>query len=312
MLVGRAVFGQSIGLRLVAVSPPDSAGKKTWLRIGRKAAVTLVLAYALIVVAMMFLEESLLFFPTPYPDGLWDQPGLDPEDAWFEAADGTRLHGWYVHHDKPRAVILFCHGNAGNVTHRSDVLQVLRDQVGASALVFDYRGYGRSEGSPNERGILEDARAARKWLAQREGIPEDQVVVMGESLGGGVAVDLAAKDGAKALVLQSTFTSIPDVAAHYYPWLPVRWLIRNRLDSLSKIASYRGPLLASHGDADTIIPFVFGQRLFEAANEPKQFVVLEGLDHNDSPPRAYYETLGCFLDKVNAAAAGHSESPKEP
>jgi fermentation-respiration switch protein FrsA (DUF1100 family) len=247
---------------------------------------------------MMLLERSLIFFPTPYPGGDWQPAGLPFEDAWFEADDGTRLHGWYIPHESPRAVVLYSHGNAGNITHRAAILDVLHNRVGVSVLIFDYRGYGRSEGKPDETGIIADARAARDWLAGQEGIAPEDVVLMGRSLGGGVAVDLAAKDGARALVLESTFTSLPDVAAHYYPWLPVRRLMQTRLDSVSKIADYHGPLLQSHGDADSIIPYEFGKRLFEAANEPKQFVTLPGRDHNDFQTNGYYETLVEFLDKL--------------
>lgn len=287
-----------------SASTADATARQNgrWRRRCRRAVLTVAITYTILVLVMMMLEESLLFFPMRYPEGQWQVPGLNPVDAWFQAKDGTRLHGWYLPHQHPKAVILFCHGNAGNVTHRADTIHVLRDWVGASVLVFDYRGYGRSEGSPNERGILQDARAARAWLAQKESIPESQIVLMGESLGGAVAVDLAASDGAKALVLQSTFTSIPDIAAHYYPWLPVRWLIRNRFDSIGKIASYHGPLLESHSDADSIIPYAFGRRLFDAANQPKRFIKLEGLDHNDPHTREYFQALGQFLEEVNGAA----------
>ena len=140
--------------------------------------------------------------------------------------------------------MLFCHGNGGNITHRVDALKMLHRRAGVSVLIFDYRGYGRSEGKPSEAGVLADARAARAWLAAREKIAEADVVLMGESLGGAVAVDLAARDGARALVLESTFSSLPDVAAYHYPWLPVRWVMRTRFDSAGKIGDYHGPLLA--------------------------------------------------------------------
>ena len=150
---------------------------------------------------------------------------------------------------------------------------MLHRRVGVSVLIFDYRGYGRSEGKPNEAGILADARAARAWLADREKIAEADVVLMGESIGGAVAVDLAARDGARALVLESTFNSLPDVAAYHYPWLPVRWAMRTRLDSAAKIGNYHGPLLASRTATPTrSCRLRFGRRLFEAANEPKQFL----------------------------------------
>jgi fermentation-respiration switch protein FrsA (DUF1100 family) len=249
-----------------------------------------------VIVTLMWLEESLIFFPDKHPVGNWNPRGIAFEDAWFTADDGVKLHGWYVPHENPRAVILYTHGNAGNITNRAYVLETLHDTVGASVLILDYRGYGRSEGAPNEAGVLADARAARAWLAEREGIDEKDVVLLGRSLGGAVAVDLAAKDGTKALILESTFTSIPDMAAYHYSWLPVRFLIRNRLDSLSKIGDYHGPLLQSHGDTDTIVPYESGKRLFEAANEPKEFVRLPRAGHNEPLPRSYYERMVRFLD----------------
>jgi fermentation-respiration switch protein FrsA (DUF1100 family) len=240
----------------------------------------------------------LIFFPVVYPEGEWEPAGLEFEDAWFEAADGTRLHGWYVPHQRPRAVVLFAPGNAGNLTYRADRLRWLHRRLGLSVMIFDYRGYGRSAGRPNEAGILADARAARRWLAERTGVAEDRIVLLGESLGGGVMVDLAAKDGARGLILENTFTSLPDAGAYHYPLLPVRAMMRNRMDSLSKIKSYHGPLLACHGDADQIVPFELGERLFAAANEPKRFVRLPGHDHNDPLPAAWYDAIDAFIDTL--------------
>jgi hypothetical protein len=265
-----------------------------------RAARVLLIAYLVVLVAVMFLEESIIFLPSVYPEGDWQPAGLAVEDAWFQAADGTKLHGWYLPHPRARAVVLFCHGNGGNITHRADALHLLNGRVGVSVLMFDYRGYGRSEGKPDEPGILADARAARTWLAARENIRESDIVMMGESLGGAVAVDLAARDGARALVVESTFSSLPDVGAYHYAWLPVRLLARTRLDSLSKIGDYRGPLLQAHGDRDTIVPIEFGRRLFEAANEPKQFLVLPGHNHNNSMPDTYYDALAEFIERLPA------------
>jgi len=257
-----------------------------------------LIAYFVVVVVAMFLENSLIYFPSRYPEGDWHPPGLDFEDAWFQSADGAPLHGWYVPQENARAAVLFCHGNAGNITHRAGILKMLHQRAGVSVLIFDYRGYGRSAGKPNEAGILADARAARAWLAAREKIGECDVVAMGESIGGAVAVDLAARDGARALVLESTFTSAPDMAALVFPWLPVRWAMQTRLDALGKIGDYRGPLLMAHGDADTIVPIRLGRRLFAAANEPKKFIVLPGHDHNDAMPAEYYDALGEFLEQI--------------
>jgi len=257
----------------------------------------LLIAYLVILVLMMFMENSLLYFPTKFPDGDWQPPGLHFEDAWLRAADGTKLHGWFVPHDQPRAVALFAHGNGGNLTHRSDLLRELHD-MGVAVLAFDYRGYGRSEGSPNESGVLADARAARSWLAKRAGIPESQLVLMGESLGGAVVVLLAGEAPARGLVVESSFSSAPDVAAYHYPWLPVKLLMRTQLNAAEAIRRYQGPVLIVHGDADTIVPIRFGQRLFEAANEPKRFVTIPGADHNDPRRPQFYRALDDFLGKL--------------
>jgi uncharacterized protein len=246
------------------------------------------------------LEDKMVFFPTKYPQGDWQPAGLQFEDAWFAAEDGTRLHAWYCPHENPRAVVLFAHGNARNLTDWADTLRRLHS-LGVTAMTFDYRGYGRSEGSPDERGVLQDARAARAWLAQRTGIAESQIVMMGRSLGGGVAVDLAATDGARGLILESTFTSLPDVAGAHAAWLPAKTLMHNRLDSLAKIGKYHGPLLHSHGDADRLIPFEQGQRLFAAANEPKRFVTIPGGGHNDPQTEDYYRVLDGFFAALPAA-----------
>jgi fermentation-respiration switch protein FrsA (DUF1100 family) len=254
-----------------------------------------LIALLVVLLGLMFFEESLIFLPSGASTGVWNPPGLAVEDAWFQAADGTKLHGWYLRHERPRAVILFCHGNAGNITDRAPVLDALHRWVGASALVFDYRGYGRSAGRPTEAGVLADARAARAWLAQRENVPEERIVLMGESIGGVVAVDLAA-DGARALILENTFSSLPDVAACHLPWLPVRLLMRTRLDARARIAAYHGPLLQSHGGRDSIVPIELGRRLFEAAGEPKEFLFYPNLDHNDGRPGDYYAKLARFLD----------------
>lgn len=257
-----------------------------------------LVAYLVVLLLMLFLENALIFFPSKYPDGNWSPSSLQPEDAWFAAADGTKLHGWYLPCEDPRAVVLFAHGNGGNLTHRDEVLKKLNYRLRVSVLIFDYRGYGRSEGSPSEQGVLQDARAAREWLCQRTGLKPADLVLMGESLGGAVAVDLAASDGARGLILENTFSSLPDVAAHHYRWLPVGMLMRSRFDSASKIARYHGPLLQIHGDADTIVPIRYSRLLFAAANEPKRFVEIPGADHNDPHTPAFVEALDRFFDEL--------------
>lgn len=274
---------------------PPAARPRRWLAI---VSSSLAIPYLLIVVLMMIYEESMIFFPDKHPAGFWRTDALSYkiEDASFAAADGVQLHGWYVPCEAPRAFVLFSHGNGGNLTHRKEMLARLHG-LRLAVLIYDYRGYGRSEGAPDEPGILADARAARRWLAERAGVPETEIVHLGESLGGGVAVDLAANDGARGLILLSTFTSLPDVAAIHYPLLPVRLLMRSQLDSVSKIGRYPGPTLVAHGDVDTLVPQELGRRLYEAATGQKRFVNLPGSDHNEDPPE-FYQAVDAFIEAL--------------
>lgn len=259
----------------------------------------LLIAYLGVVILLSVFERSLIFFPMKHPAGAWELQPPAAEDVFFTAGDGTRLHGWYAAQDDPSAVILFAHGNAGNITHRADVLERLHRDLHCTVLVFDYRGYGKSEGSPSEAGVLADGRAARDWLAERAGTAPEDLVLMGRSLGTAVAVDLAAAGGACGLVLYSAFPSMPEVAARHYPWLPVRWLMRTRFDSVSKIRRYHGPLLQVHGDDDEIITADLGRQLFEAApTQDKRWLTVPG-GHNDPPPEIFYSRLRGFLSSLH-------------
>lgn len=267
-------------------------------RLGLRALRSVVFVYLALLIVLLLLENTLLYPATKFPDprGDWVAAELSHEDVEFASADGTKLHGWFVECPQPRAVLLYCHGNGDCLGFMGPYLKELRDQQQVSIFAFDYRGYGKSGGSPSEAGILADGDAAQKWLAQRTGLQPANVVLMGRSLGGCVAVDLAAKNGARGLILQNTTTSMPEAAARIYWFLPVRWLMRNRYDSLSKIARYHGPLLQSHGTADDLIPYAIGQQLFAAAPSPaKQFFTIEGRGHNDPEPPAYDKALAAFL-----------------
>ena len=244
------------------------------------------------------LERALVFMPRSETVGDWHPAGLAFEDAWFRSGDGAKLHGWFFPQTHPRAIVLFCHGNYGNVAVWAGALAAIHDRAGAAVLGFDYQGYGRSEGTPSEAGILADARAARAWLARRTGVPESQIVLMGRSLGGAVAIALAAEDGVRGLVVESTFTSAPELARSLAPWLPLWMLMRTQLNSIGRLPNYHGPFLQSHGTADTMIPFEMGQRLFAAANEPKHFVPIPGRDHNDPQTDDYYVALADFLARL--------------
>jgi fermentation-respiration switch protein FrsA (DUF1100 family) len=264
----------------------------------------LVAASYLLVLLLLLLLENTLLYPAPqYPLGDWAGSDWPHEDVHFASSDGTKLHGWYFEHPQPRAVLLYAHGNGEHVAFLGPYLDQLRDELRLSIFAFDYRGYGRSEGSPHEQGILEDGTAAQLWLAERTGRRPDDLVLMGRSLGGGVVVDLASRHGARGLVLQNTFTSLPDAAAKLYPWAPVRLLMRNRYDSWTKIGRYQGPVFFSHGTADELVPYDLGRKLFDAAPGPKEFFVIEGGGHNDPEPRAFYSALDRWLDLLPPESA---------
>ena len=243
------------------------------------------------------IDELLLFFPAKYPTGDWQPKDLRCDDVYFIADDKTQLHGWYCPCDNPRAVILLAHGNAGHVASRAPWLRYLQSKAKVSIFIFDYRGYGRSEGTPTVEGALMDARAARAKLCELASTTDSEMLLMGESLGGAIMVQLASESAPRGLILQSTFSSLREVADIHFQKLS--WLVpRGRLDSLSKIAKYHGPLLQSHGDRDQTIPFALGEKLFGAANEPKTMIVVANADHNNWISDDYLQRFNAFLNRI--------------
>ncbi|QDU87625.1 Alpha/beta hydrolase family protein [Pirellulimonas nuda] len=276
---------------------PDRPRWAWWVRWPAGVLRRVLIVYLLVVLGMTFIERWLVYPAPAAAEGDWQ---LAPEeaisDAWFDSADGTRLHGWYFSHQNPKRVALYFHGNGEQVADNRELMELLRDELDAAVLVFDYRGYGLSGGKPNEAGVIADGLAAHRWLAEQTGRRTDEVILIGRSIGGGVAVAAAAEQGAAALVLQSTFTRLTDAAAIHYPWLPVRLLMKNRYDSLGRIARYRGPVMISHGTADGVVPFEHSRRLFEAApTDKKQFFEMTDTGHNDPQPPDYYRALVDFL-----------------
>lgn len=244
-------------------------------------------------------ERYGIYQPAKHPKGDWQPTAVLVQDAEFAAQDGTKLHGWYVRHAEPKGHALLLHGNAGNVTLLAETLRVLNRRHNLAVLALDYRGFGKSEGTPSEQGLYQDARAARQWLATKEGIAETDVILMGVSIGGAVAVDLAAQDGARGLVLSNTFTSLPSAAQHLWPLVPMNLILSTRMNSLAKIKEYRGPLLISHGNADEIIPFAQGQALYDAASSAnKRLFTVPGGKHNDPQPEEYRVALDEFLNQL--------------
>jgi fermentation-respiration switch protein FrsA (DUF1100 family) len=242
------------------------------------------------------LEYSLLFHPARSTESWLPPPAaLQVQDVWLRTPDGTRIHAWWFPQPGAQGAVLFCHGNAGNLSHRTQMIAGLIRSLGESVLIFDYPGYGKSAGRPSEAGCYAAADATYDWLTQVAGIPGEQVVLFGESLGGGVATELASRRPHRALVLVKTFTSIPDMARQHWLTSASSGLVQNRFDNLAKIGGCARPVFIAHGDRDRVIPLSQGQELYRKAREPKQFFLLEGSDHNDPLPTAFFASLQAFL-----------------
>lgn len=281
-----------------AVRPPTSTRRRVFIQARRLLVAGAILYLGLIAVLALF-ERFLVYPVPPRAWGDWEPSTFDYEDVFFTSADGTRLHGWYLAHPDPRHYVLFSHGNGEDVSHVGPWAAEFRDQYQASVFVYDYRGYGRSEGLPFERGVLEDGEAALQEFTRRAGVAPSDVLHYGRSLGGAVAVHLVVRHGARGLILNRTFHSMVEIAAGIYPWMPVRLLMRNRYESIDKIKHYRGPLLQMHGTADALVPIESAEALFAAAPSPqKQLIRMEGLGHNDIDPHEFDESLRIFLQRI--------------
>jgi fermentation-respiration switch protein FrsA (DUF1100 family) len=265
--------------------------------------VTIAGCYLGVIVVLMALENWLVYHPIQASQE-WQAPPNDRvRDLDLLSADGTRIHAWWCPVEGAKGAILYCHGNAGNLSHRAGSITALQQVLHESVLIFDYPGYGKSGGRPSEAGCYAAADAAYDWLMEKQKILPKDILLYGGSLGGGVAVDLASRKPHRALILLKTFTSTPDVARKMYPWLPVRWLMRNRFDNLGKIHLCKQPVFIGHGTTDRVVPFEQGQRLFAAANEPKGFFPMPGVDHNDPVTGDFFIALRKFLAGAEAIAA---------
>ena len=250
------------------------------------------------------LERWLVFPAPPVNEDDWDVPDLPYEDIYFRADDGTRLHGWFIPHPAPKAYVLYCHGNGEYVAQLSNRLRVLHQRIGVTVFAWDYRGYGHSQGTPHEKNVIPDARRAHLWLADKVGISPADIVLIGRSLGGAVAVALAAEYHVRGLVLDRTFASLLDAAAYNYPWLPVRWIMQNKFSSIERIKSYHGPLLQAHGTADQVVPFDQGKKLFEAApGADKRFLTVEDGNHSGPLPEFCYQALVDFINGLQTVTS---------
>ncbi len=255
------------------------------------------MAYLSVVLLVYFGQSRLIYFPQQQISYTPDAIGLDYTPVNIATSDGETLHGWWVSAPDAKGTVLFFHGNAGNISHRINYLKMFK-QLGYNTLLFDYRGYGQSSGVPSESGTYLDAQAVWRYVTETQGTAAAQIVLFGESLGGAVAAWLAAREKPGMLVLASAFTSVPDMAAEIYPFLPVRWLARFHYNTLESLQSVTCPVLIAHSAEDEIVPFEQSQQLFKAAPEPKQFLFLAG-GHNTGlifKQSEWIKSLGAFMD----------------
>ena len=262
------------------------------------------LACYLLLVLVVYLMQARMLYLADVPGRSLDRTpteiGSEYRDVWIRTTDGVRLHGWNIPGDSDR-VLLFFHGNAGNISHRLESIRQFL-QLGLSVLIIDYRGYGQSEGRTTEQGIYRDADAAWRYLTEINDTPEERIIVFGRSMGASAAAYLAARHRPLALIIESTFTSVPDIAREYYPWLPVRWLSRLQHSARDFVREVESPVLVIHSRDDEIVPFRHGEAIFAAARDPKSFLEIHGT-HNDAYLRDeqnYLTGLRSFLDGLRA------------
>ncbi len=251
-------------------------------RLMMTAAVSVVIVVVSVLALIWTLQRRLIYFPTadvPTTDAIGR---TDIEPVSFETVDGLRLNGWFFAVQEPllRMTVIVFNGNAGNRAHRVPLAEALH-RHGLQVLLVDYRGYGGNPGTPSQKGLAADSRAARAFLVERPDVDSSRLVYFGESLGTAVAVDLAVEHPPAALVLRSPFTSMSDVGQHHYPFLPVRFLLRDRFAPIEQIPQSRAPMLVIAGGRDGIVPVESSRRVYEAATSPKTFLLIPEADHND-------------------------------
>jgi uncharacterized protein len=265
---------------------------------------------------LRWFEHSQVYHPSRFMQASGAELRRPFEDIHFQSEDGVALNGWFfpATPDSPRSslVVLHCHGNGGNISHRLGLAEALLE-TGVNVFLFDYRGYGCSAGHPSEAGTYLDGVAAYRWLLTK-GFTGNKIILLGESLGGGVAAELAERLPSAGLVLQSTFTCIADIGADLFPWLPVRWLARIKYDTLSKLPQIKVPVMVMHSRDDRLVRFQHSQKNFAAANEPKLFCELAG-DHNDPLTDrarfiADFNKFFSLIDRVPASASPKTSSAR--
>ncbi len=266
----------------------------------------LLAVMALLTVLLVGCQNGIIYHPTKYPKGLWDTSHipLPIQDVWFEAKDGVKLHGWYIPREGAVATLLFFHGNAGNITHRLENVFFLH-HLQLNVFIFDYRGYGRSEGDPDEEDIYLDCQAAYDTVLAQPGVSADSLFVFGRSLGGTFASYTVTENPAAGLILESTFTNAVDMADRMISILP-GWLVSSEFDTVGRVSKLKIPKLFIHGTRDNIIPFTLGRELYKAAAEPKEFYQIVGAGHNNTfqvGGKDYFDKIKEFITSTVATQA---------
>lgn len=262
------------------------------------ACIIIIATYLVMVAAMYLRQDGLIYFPGGEISRTPDTVNIAYGDIRFSTKDGFAISGWYIPADRERGTVIVCNGNAGTISDRIDLIKIFHD-LNLSVLIFDYRGYGKSEGKPSENGTYLDAEAAWDYLVNIQKKPPEKIVVYGQSLGGAVATELALRKGPAALIVESSFTSLPDLAAQLYPWMPVRLISKYHYATIDKIGRIRCPKLIVHSPDDEIVPYRHGTALYEKALPPKEFIVIRG-GHNDGifvSIEKYKEGLREFFEK---------------
>ncbi len=245
------------------------------------------------------IESFFVFYPEPSFSWTPEEEGMEYKEVYFKTRDQKRLHGWYFKADDPGPVLLFCHGNAGNISHRLEVIRRFRSH-GLAVFIFDYRGFGKSKGSPSEKGIYLDGLAAYDYLKNEENLPVDRIMPFGRSLGAAVAIEIALNRPVDSVIIESGFTSIREMASTIKLFRPFSFIIPEHYDNLEKIPSIRVPKLIIHGKMDELVPFSMGRKLFNAAQEEKFFLPLDDAGHNNTfvvGGQKYFNAIKAFAEK---------------
>ena len=285
-------------------SSADS-GLPLWVRRVVRALATIGGVLAALVVLVLIFENRFIYYPTRHPGGDWDHPQPGVTDCWIETADGLKLHAWWMPGADPGRgpVMLWFHGNAGNLTHRAENLAMLK-RHGPGVLIVDYRGYGKSQGHPSEKGLYLDGEAAHRHLTQELGVAPGRIVCFGRSLGCAVALHVALERPAAGLILESPFADARSMARRMLPVIPLWPFVRSDFDNIGRIPQLRVPVLVLHGSRDGIVPFQQGRAVFEAAPQPKEFYRIEGAGHNDTYLAGGEPYFAKLIDFCNGCVAG--------